>query len=138
MSDTPKAGRLRRRAIARQREQILLQLDRWLEMPMLVLGLVWLVLLVVELVRGLSPQQKGALGVDHGVQVQQVAPGAAARAGVRPGDVILQLGGKRIDSAATLRAEAAALPEGKPTAMLVRRGEGTVFLPVTPDGKNVG
>ena len=43
------------RTLARQRLEILRQIEDWLETPMLVLGFVWLVLLVVELTRGLSP-----------------------------------------------------------------------------------
>ncbi len=86
----------------------------------------------------LNAQQKQELGIDHGVQVAQVAPGAAERAGVRPGDVILQLGDKRIDSAATLRAAAAKLPDGTPAAMLVRREDGTIFLAVTPQSGRAG
>ncbi|HET6467689.1 MAG TPA: ion transporter, partial [Geminicoccaceae bacterium] len=43
------------RTVARERLQILRQLEDWLEAPMIVLGFVWLVLLAVELIRGLSP-----------------------------------------------------------------------------------
>ena len=38
-----------------ERRQILLQLEGWLETPLILLGLIWLVLLVVELRWGLSP-----------------------------------------------------------------------------------
>lgn len=38
-----------------ERSEILQQLDNWLEMPMLVLGIIWLGLFVVELVWGLNP-----------------------------------------------------------------------------------
>jgi voltage-gated potassium channel len=38
-----------------ERRHTLHQLEAWLEKPMLVLGLVWLALLVLELTRGLSP-----------------------------------------------------------------------------------
>ena len=41
--------------VHRDRSEILEQLESWLETPMLVLGLAWLALLVVELTRGLSP-----------------------------------------------------------------------------------
>jgi voltage-gated potassium channel len=43
------------RAVARERLQILRQVEDWLEVPMIVLGFVWLLLLVVELIRGLGP-----------------------------------------------------------------------------------
>ena len=39
----------------RERQEILQQLEEWLETPMLVLGFVWLALFVVELIWGLTP-----------------------------------------------------------------------------------
>ena len=45
----------RARATDRQRLQLLGRIERWLELPMMVLGFVWLALLVVELVHGLGP-----------------------------------------------------------------------------------
>ncbi|HWQ34705.1 MAG TPA: potassium channel family protein [Blastocatellia bacterium] len=41
--------------LERERSEILEQLDAWLETPMLVLGLAWLALLILDLTRGLSP-----------------------------------------------------------------------------------
>jgi voltage-gated potassium channel len=41
--------------VRREREEILEQLDNWLETPMVVLGFVWLALLLWELLYGLSP-----------------------------------------------------------------------------------
>jgi voltage-gated potassium channel len=38
-----------------ERRELLARLEGWLEMPMLVLGFVWLALLIVELTRGLTP-----------------------------------------------------------------------------------
>ena len=42
-------------ALKRERWELLQRLEDWLEMPMLVLGIIWLLLQVVELVWGLSP-----------------------------------------------------------------------------------
>jgi voltage-gated potassium channel len=42
-------------SLERERWRVLLRIQRWLEVPMLVLGAVWLGLLVMELTRGLSP-----------------------------------------------------------------------------------
>jgi voltage-gated potassium channel len=42
-------------ALNRQRMLLLLRLKRWLDPPMAVLGLAWLVLLVIDLLRGLDP-----------------------------------------------------------------------------------
>ena len=44
-----------REELTRERSQLLERLEDWLELPMVVLGLVWLALLVVDLVRGLPP-----------------------------------------------------------------------------------
>lgn len=49
--------RIEARAV-RERWRLLLRLERWLETPMLVLAAVWLVLLVLELTRGLSPARE--------------------------------------------------------------------------------
>ena len=46
---------IERAAINEERTEILDQLEAWLEVPMLVLSFAWIVLLVVDLVRGLSP-----------------------------------------------------------------------------------
>ncbi|GAB4465953.1 MAG: potassium channel family protein [Armatimonadaceae bacterium] len=50
-----------------ERRALLEQLDDWLETPMLVRGVVWLVLLVVELVWGLSPLLEGLGTIIWGV-----------------------------------------------------------------------
>lgn len=48
--ERPSAGDIRS-----ERGEILRQLEDWLEMPMLILSIVWLVLFVVEAIRGTSP-----------------------------------------------------------------------------------
>jgi voltage-gated potassium channel len=50
MPETPR----RRRAVERQRWEILRQVEEWLETPMVVLGFVWIILLVAELAWGIS------------------------------------------------------------------------------------
>ena len=47
----------------RERESALIQLEEWAERPMQILGLVWLVLLVVDLTHGLSPLLQTVSGV---------------------------------------------------------------------------
>jgi voltage-gated potassium channel len=44
-----------KQAFNQERREVLQQLEDWLEMPMLVLGFVWLALFVIELIWGLSP-----------------------------------------------------------------------------------
>lgn len=43
------------RRVTRQRVEILRQVEDWLELPMVFLGFVWLILLVIDLTRGLNP-----------------------------------------------------------------------------------
>ena len=43
-----------RNTVNRQRRHILRRLDRWLEAPMALLGFIWLILLLIEFVQGLS------------------------------------------------------------------------------------
>jgi serine protease Do len=75
-------------------------------------------------VRELSPEQAK---VTSGVLVEQVA-GAAAKAGIRPGDIIVSVNQKPVKSVEELRA--ATKDGGKNLAVLVQRGEGRIFVPV--------
>lgn len=43
------------RLVIRERKRILRQVEDWFETPMLILGFIWLVLLVIELIWGLNP-----------------------------------------------------------------------------------
>ncbi len=53
-SDNPDVTATDPEVLKRERNELLQRLEGWLEMPMLVLALVWLVLLVMELIRGES------------------------------------------------------------------------------------
>ena len=77
-------------------------------------------------VRPLSPQEQEAAHVSGGLLVQGVN-GAAARAGVAPGDIVLQAGGKPVKSVEDLRA---ATRSAKTIALLVQRGERRLFVPL--------
>ncbi|TCO83652.1 serine protease Do [Plasticicumulans lactativorans] len=81
--------------------------------------------------RPLSPQEQAALGVPNGLRVEAVR-GAAARAGVQPGDVVLAANGTPVNSAEQLKRLLP--PPGQPLALLVQRGGATLFLPVQPAG----
>ena len=80
----------------------------------------------------LSAEQRRAAGLgDRGVLVQQVGPGPAKTGGLRAGDVILSVAGKDVRSAAELASIVSASARGTPIPVLVRRGEGQVFLTLT-------
>jgi len=78
--------------------------------------------------KDLTPAQRKQLGVSQGVLVEKVAEGPALKAGVRSGDVILQVQGRPMRSAAELRDLAPQLPRNKPVPVLVRRGAAALFL----------
>lgn len=51
------------------------------------------------------------------------ADSPAARAGVQVGDIVIELSGRPVNSAADLSAISGGRPPGAPTSMMVRRGE---------------
>jgi serine protease Do len=76
--------------------------------------------------------EAGKLGLavrpsENGLVVES-ATGAAARAGIRAGDVVTAVNGKRVKSVDDLKA-AAAKAKGS-VALLVRRGDDSIFVPV--------
>ena len=79
-------------------------------------------------VRPLSPEEKAAGASDRGVVVEQVG-GAAAKAGVRAGDVIVSVNRKAVNSPSDLKA--AIDKAGKTVALLIRRDDAQIFVPVT-------
>lgn len=78
-------------------------------------------------VRPLTKDEQKQIETEGGLLVQDVA-GAAAEAGIQPGDVVLAANGKAVGSAADLKAitERAS----KHLALLVQRGEARLFVPV--------
>lgn len=75
-------------------------------------------------------ETRGRLGIavmndeEGGVRVTQVAPkSAASAAGLRAGDVIVELDGKKIDDASDLKKRLSEIPSGKAVLAKVRRGE---------------
>jgi serine protease Do len=78
--------------------------------------------------KDLTPAQRTQLALSQGVLVEKLAEGPARKAGLRPGDVILQIQGKPVSSAAELHALAPQLPRNKPVPVLVRRGTQALFL----------
>jgi len=79
-------------------------------------------------VRPLSPEEKKSGEVVNGVVVEEVA-GAAAKAGVRQGDVIVAVNNTPVKSPEQLRELIG--KSGKTVALLVQREEARIFIPVT-------
>jgi len=73
--------------------------------------------------------QQHTLGVSHGVLVQE-SQGAAARAGIQPGDVILAVSSVPIKNVAQFNQLLALAIPGKRLALLVKRGQDTVYIPL--------
>ncbi|MCP3725668.1 trypsin-like peptidase domain-containing protein [Paraburkholderia sp. CNPSo 3272] len=75
-------------------------------------------------VEDVSPGLAAALGLPHagGALVDAVDPGSPiGKAGIRTGDVIVQVGSKPVDRAATLAAALAAVPPATPASLKVIR-----------------
>lgn len=82
-------------------------------------------------VSDLSAAQKTDLKLEGGVMVDG-AEGAAAKAGLRAGDVLLQLDNMEIHDAKQFNAAVAKLDVKKPHVVLVRRGEVAQFVSLRP------
>ncbi len=87
-------------------------------------------LAVVEL----NDQQKTELQVEGGLLVEEVK-GAAARSELQRGDVILAIGNIEIRTVEQFNEVLKKVPQGRNIALLVRRNEGTVYVPIRLDEK---
>jgi serine protease Do len=79
----------------------------------------------------LSDAQRRELKIKGGVRVESV-DGAAARAGVREGDVLLSVDNTEVTNAKQFDALMAKLDKSRPVTLLVRRGDSVNFLIVRP------
>jgi serine protease Do len=70
-------------------------------------------------------------GVEGGVLVEN-AEGSAATAGIRPGDIISQVGNSPVSNVAQFNGLVAKLDPKKPVALLVRRDDVTQYVVVKP------
>jgi serine protease DegQ len=85
---------------------------------------------VAESVKLPSPNGSGPA---HGVLIAGVLQnGPAARAGIRPGDVILQVQDKPVGSVPELLSQVAGLKPGNPARLSLWRGQGQLQVTVTP------
>ena len=78
----------------------------------------------------LTDAQREGMGVDGGVLVQQVGAGAGADAGIRRGDVIVNIDNKPVSSASKFRKLVAQMDDGAVVPVLVHRRQGPVFLAI--------
>ncbi len=81
-------------------------------------------------VEPLDDELRRALGVEAGVLVTEILPGAAMDAGIMPGDVIAMLNQQRIDSVEEFQQVVDALPAGRPVPVLVHRDGGARFFAI--------
>jgi serine protease Do len=78
-------------------------------------------------VEPLAPAAAERLGISGGVRVVE-ARGAAAEAGIQPGDVITRLDNREITDTAAFREIVAALQAGRSVPVLINRGQAPQFL----------
>ena len=86
-------------------------------------------------VQRLTPQIAESLGLEktEGVVVSAVEPGSAGdEAGIRRGDVVVEIDRKPIRSLDEYKKSVAKIRKGKGVLFLVRRGESTLFLALKP------
>ena len=82
-------------------------------------------------VTDLTDAQKKELGVKAGVRVES-ATDVAARAGLREGDVIVQLAGHEVANVKDFDTVLSKADKGKPLAVMFRRGNWTQFVTIKP------
>lgn len=86
------------------------------------------------ILRELTPQQKKKLSSKDGLLVVE-AQGPAAQAGIRRGDVILGLNNSEIQGVEQFNRQLSVIEPGKSVALLVQRGDSTLYVPVKVTGK---
>jgi serine protease Do len=81
--------------------------------------------------RSLSPVERRVLSVpEGGLLVARVSNGAARRAGLQQGDVVLMVNGVHVTGMSQFYDIERQLPHDRPVPVLVRRPQGTLFLPL--------
>ncbi|MBY0578475.1 MAG: DegQ family serine endoprotease [Burkholderiales bacterium] len=80
-------------------------------------------------IKDLSMDQKNAAGVDHGVLVVKVK-GAMMQSQMTEGDIILAMNNTDITSAEQFDRLLSGIPRGQTVALLVRRDNNSIFVPV--------
>ncbi|MFA6120653.1 MAG: DegQ family serine endoprotease [Sideroxydans sp.] len=82
----------------------------------------------------LNAEQKAELQIEGGLLVEEVK-GAAARSELQRGDVILAIGNIELRSVEQFNEVLKKVEQGRNIALLVRRSDGTVYVPIRLDEK---
>jgi serine protease Do len=81
-------------------------------------------------VRELMPAERSALGVDYGLVVVEVASRSGPGSILQPGDVIVGVNQRSFSSRQEFEKLLAGRRKGDMVALLVRRGEAALYVPV--------
>ena len=77
-----------------------------------------------------TAQQREQLNIAGGVLVEDVAQGAASRAGIRRGDIIVAVNNQEIKSLEQFGQLLSQTEKGRIVALLVRRGTNALYIPL--------
>ena len=81
----------------------------------------------------LTADQRKELGLNAGLLVED-AQGAAAKAGIRRGDVLLAINNQDVKSVEQLNQLLGQFEKARSVALLIRRGDGALYVPLRLDG----
>jgi serine protease Do len=83
----------------------------------------------------LTAEQRKELKISSGLLVEE-ATGDAVRAGIREGDLILAVNNTEVQTVEQFRKLIATVAAGKSAAILVRRGDSSLYIPLKLSGNN--
>lgn len=84
----------------------------------------------------LTSDQKKELETESGLLVEDMVPGIASRAGVRPGDVILSINNQDVKTVDQFNQLLNKVEKGRNIALLVKRGDTATFITMKMNGEN--